>query len=114
MKFSIYPDIAVFAKAFGNRCPMATVIGTSGAMEGAYKSFISNTNWTEAIGLTAALTTIKKMSKTDVSSHIEKIGLHVKDFLGKYGNKYNFALKIEKNYACPANFSFEGNLSNKL
>ena len=114
MKFGVYPDIAVFAKALGNGHPIAAVIGTSEAMEGAHNSFISSTYWTEAVGPAAALATIKKMSKIDIPSHVEKIGLQVKEYWRKYGNKYNLPVKIDKDYPCLAHFSFEGNLSNEL
>ncbi|MCK4465832.1 MAG: aminotransferase class III-fold pyridoxal phosphate-dependent enzyme [Bacteroidales bacterium] len=114
MKFGVYPDIAVFAKALGNGHPMAAVIGTSEAMEGAHRSFISSTYWTEAVGPAAALATIKKMSKSNVPSHVEKIGLQVKKYWEEYGNEYNLPVKIDKSYPCLAHFNFEGSLSNEL
>jgi len=114
LKFGVYPDIAVFAKALGNGHPMAAVIGTSEAMEGSHKSFISSTYWTESVGPAAALATIKKMSKNNVPSHVEKIGLQVKEYWRKYGNKYNLSVKIDMAYPCLAHFSFEGSLSNEL
>ena len=114
LKFGVYPDIAVFAKALGNGHPMAAVIGTSEAMEGAHKSFISSTYWTESVGPAAALATIKKMSKNNVPSHVEKIGLQVKEYWRKYGNKYNLSVIIDNAYPCLAHFSFEGSLSNEL
>ncbi len=114
MKFGVYPDIAVFAKALGNGHPIAAVIGTYEAMEGAHKSFISSTYWTEAVGPAAALATIKKLSKSNVPSHVEKIGLQVKKYWKKFGNKHNLPVKIDKAYPCLAHFSFEGNLSNEL
>lgn len=83
------PDMAVFAKALGNGHPIAAVIGTTEAMEGAHESFISSTYWTEAVGPTAALATIDKMEKTRVWEHAEKVGKVVqKDWLdvsGKHG-----------------------------
>ena len=114
LKLGVNPDIAVFAKALGNGHPMAAVIGTSEAMEGAHKSFISSTYWTESVGPAAALATLKKMSKTDVPSHVEKIGLQVKKYWKEYGKKYNLPVKVDDGYPCLAHFSFEGNLSNEL
>ncbi|MCE5251715.1 aminotransferase class III-fold pyridoxal phosphate-dependent enzyme, partial [bacterium] len=43
LKFGVVPDIAVFAKALGNGHPVAAIIGTPEAMEGAHSSFISST-----------------------------------------------------------------------
>ncbi len=60
--YDIQPDIAVFAKALGNGHPIAAVIGTKAAMEGAERTFISSTYWTEATGPTAAIATIQRMA----------------------------------------------------
>ena len=58
--FNVNPDIAVFSKALGNGYPIAAIIGKANVMEAAQSSFISSTMWTERIGSTAALVTIKK------------------------------------------------------
>lgn len=73
----VNPDIAVFAKALGNGHPIGAIIGTKEAMAGAYKSFISSTYWTEAVGPTAALATIDKMEKTRVWEYVQNVGLTV-------------------------------------
>jgi glutamate-1-semialdehyde 2,1-aminomutase len=71
---SVLPDLAVFAKAFANGHAMSAVIGRSEVMKHASESFISSTNWTERVGLVAALATIKKYKQEDVGSHILNIG----------------------------------------
>jgi glutamate-1-semialdehyde 2,1-aminomutase len=43
LRYGVNPDMATFAKALGNGHPIAAVIGTKAAMEGAHKSFISST-----------------------------------------------------------------------
>lgn len=60
--YGVKPDLAVFAKAIGNGFPMAAVIGTAEAMEAAQSTFISSTYWTERIGPTAALATLRKFA----------------------------------------------------
>jgi len=70
----IEPDIAVFAKAISNGFPMAAVIGTKEVMEVAQETFISSTYWTERIGPAAAIATIKKLKKNNVTKHLMKIG----------------------------------------
>ncbi len=71
------PDIAVFAKAMSNGYPMAAIIGTAEVMQAAQDSFISSTYWTEKIGPTAALATIRKHKHCDVSKHLIKIGKYI-------------------------------------
>jgi glutamate-1-semialdehyde 2,1-aminomutase len=67
LRFGVLPDIAVFAKALGNGFPIGAIIGTKEAMDGAHSSFISSTYWTESIGPTAAVATLKKMKTTKCS-----------------------------------------------
>ena len=73
-ELGINPDMAVFAKALGNGHPTAAVIGTKAAMDGAHESFISSTYWTEAVGPTAALATLKKMEVTNASAYAMEVG----------------------------------------
>ena len=75
---NVYPDIAVFAKGLANGYPMAAVLGTSTVMQAAQSTFISSTNWTERLGLVAALATIRKHRREDVASHLIMIGNMVK------------------------------------
>ncbi len=72
--YDVRPDIAVFAKAMSNGYPMAAVIGTEDVMQAAQNTFISSTYWTEKIGPSAALATIRKHRRCDVSSHLKRIG----------------------------------------
>jgi len=72
--YNISPDIAVFAKAISNGYPMAAIIGTKKVMDAAQSTFISSTYWTERVGPTSALATIKKMKEKRVVEHIEHIG----------------------------------------
>ena len=74
LHYGIEPDIAVFAKALGNGHPIAAVIGKRSVMDAAETSFISSTYWTEGVGPTAALATIRKMQNVDVRHHIQKTG----------------------------------------
>lgn len=73
-KYKVHPDIAVFAKSMANGYAMSAVVGTSNVMEAAQSTFISSTNWTDAVGPAAALATINKYIKTNTQDHIIKIG----------------------------------------
>ena len=72
--YGVNPDIMVVAKAISNGYPMAAIIGKSDVMDAAQISFISSTYWTERIGPTAAIATIKKMQQNNVPAHLDKIG----------------------------------------
>ena len=72
--YSVTPDIAVFAKAISNGYPMAAIIGIGDVMQAAQDSFISSTYWTERTGPAAALATIRKHQRCNVSEHLVRIG----------------------------------------
>ena len=74
LKYGVLPDLAVFAKALGNGHPMAAIIGRRRLMDAAQESFISSTYWTEAVGPTAALATIRKLRTVDIAAHTKQIG----------------------------------------
>ena len=72
--FDKSPDIAVFSKALGNGYPISAIIGKKSIMEAAQSTFISSTNWTERIGPTAAIATIKKHKELKVHNHLIELG----------------------------------------
>ncbi len=90
--YGVNPDIAVFAKAISNGYPMAAIIGRKDVMQAAQTTFISSTYWTERIGPTAALATIKKMRLKNIPAHLKKIGAMIGNGWKKLAAKH--ALKI--------------------
>jgi glutamate-1-semialdehyde aminotransferase len=72
--YQLQPDMAVFAKALSNGYAMAAILGKSEVMQAAQTSFISSTYWTERIGPSAALATIRKLRRENVPSHLVQIG----------------------------------------
>ncbi len=74
LKYNIAPDIAVCGKATSNGFPMGAIIGNAKTMNSAQETFISSTYWTERIGPTSALATIRKIKKLNVPEHLIKAG----------------------------------------
>lgn len=77
LKYGVNPDMCVLGKAMGNGYPISAVIGID-IMDACQDSFISSTFWTERIGPTAALATIKKFSWCEVNNWITFLGNVVK------------------------------------
>lgn len=77
--YGVYPDIAVFAKSMANGYAMSAVLGTESVMQSAQTTFISSTNWTDRVGPTAALATLKKYQREKVEVHIIKAGNRIKN-----------------------------------
>ncbi len=94
LKYGIEPDIAVFAKAVSNGFPMGIVLGRSSVMNAAQDSFISSTFWTDRIGPTAAIATIRKFIENNVSEHLINTGKRVFDIWKKYGEKHNIIIDM--------------------
>lgn len=105
-KYNVEPDIAIFGKALGNGYAITSIIGKRDVMQSAQTSFISSTFWTERIGPTAALETLKVMEKTESWKKISKIGKIIKNGWKSLAKKHN--LKISVNGLDPIpNFSFD-------
>ena len=92
--YGIEPDICVFAKGMANGFPMAAIIGKAKFMDHAQDSFISSTFWTERIGLTAAIATIKKMQRENVQKHLIDCGRQIQEGWKTYAEKYGINIKI--------------------
>jgi glutamate-1-semialdehyde 2,1-aminomutase len=92
--YGIKPDIAVFAKGMSNGYPMAAVIGKRKIMEAAQSSFISSTYWTDRIGPTAALATIRKIINNNIFVHLIEKGQKVKKIWKELAEKHNIEISI--------------------
>ena len=78
----------------GNGYPIAAIIGKSNVMESAQKTFISSTYWTDRIGPTAALATIKKHKDLNVAEHLIAIGDKVQKEWIVLGQKHGLAIEV--------------------
>ena len=70
----VTPDMAVFAKSISNGYAMGAVVGKRDVMEPAARMFISSTYWGEAVGLIAALTTLREIKKRNVPKYLLGFG----------------------------------------
>lgn len=104
--YKVNPDIAIFGKALGNGYAINAIIGKRSVMESAKSTFISSTFWTERIGPTAALETLKIMENIKSWEIISNIGNKIKKNWDIISNKNNVKINIRGIDAIP-NFSFE-------
>lgn len=74
MKYGVEPDMAMYGKTIGNGYALTAVVGKKSVMEAAQTSFISSTFWTERIGPTAALATLRVMEEIKSWDIITEIG----------------------------------------
>ena len=78
-KYGVEPDMAMFGKTIGNGYALTAVVGKKSVMEAAQTSFISSTFWTERIGPTAALATLKVMEDIKSWEIITSIGKKIQE-----------------------------------
>ena len=94
LKLDVNPDMAVFGKGTSNGYPMAAIIGTRDVMSAANDTFISSTYWTEKIGPTAALATIRKFEDHNVQAYIGETGRLIRKGLREAASRHNIILSI--------------------
>lgn len=73
-KYNVEPDMVMFGKTIGNGYALTAVVGRKSVMEAAQSTFISSTFWTERIGSTAALATLKVMEREQSWNKITDTG----------------------------------------
>lgn len=88
-KYGVEPDMAMFGKALGNGYAITAIIGKREIMEAAQSTFISSTFWTERIGPTAAVATLKVMERIKSWETITQTGLNIRDGWQNLANKYD-------------------------
>ena len=111
--YKINPDMAVFAKAISNGYAMSAILGIEKVMQAAQTTFISSTNWTDRVGPSAALATIKKYEIKNVDKHLIKIGNLVKEIWQTLANDFNLKIKIS-GLPSLASFNFVSDSPDKL
>ena len=92
--YGIYPDVAVFAKSMANGYAMSVVMGTEKVMQAAQTTFISSTNWTDRVGPTAALATLRKYQRLGVEKHLIDAGNRVKQIWRTAGEANNMEINV--------------------
>ena len=92
--YDVEPDVAMFGKALGNGYAVTAVLGKREVMQAAEKSFISSTFWTERIGSSAALATLKAMDKEKSWEKITSMGEEINKEWIKISQEYELPITI--------------------
>jgi glutamate-1-semialdehyde 2,1-aminomutase len=100
-KYKIDPDLVMYGKALGNGYPIAAIVGKKNIMNSFHNTFISSTFWTENIGSTAAIATLKFMKKNKTWKMITKTGKKIKQKWQEISIKHDIPIKISGMDALP-------------
>jgi glutamate-1-semialdehyde 2,1-aminomutase len=109
--YGVEPDMAMFGKALGNGYGITAIIGKKSVMEAAQNTFISSTFWTERIGPTAAVATLKVMEKIKSWETITNTGNEIKKRWQELANKYQLSIS---QWGLPSLAGFSFNSDNNL
>ena len=109
--YGVEPDMAMFGKTLGNGYAITGIVGRREIMEAAQSTFISSSFWTERIGPTAALATLKVMEQIQSWEIITQTGLNIRKGWQQLADKH--ALKIE-HWGLPALTGFTFQSQNAL
>ena len=93
-KYGVEPDMAMYGKTIGNGYALTAVIGTRAVMEAAQTTFISSTFWTERIGPTAALATLKVMERVKSWETITEMGNKMRSGWQKLADTHGLTISI--------------------
>lgn len=93
-KYGVEPDMAMYGKTIGNGYALTAVVGKRSVMEAAQTTFISSTFWTERIGPTAALATLKVMERVKSWETITQIGRKMQAGWQKLAGSHRLSITI--------------------
>tara|TARA_B100000579_G_C22818042_1_gene849014 strand:- start:753 stop:2060 length:1308 start_codon:yes stop_codon:yes gene_type:complete len=110
-KYNVEPDMVMFGKTIGNGYALTAVVGKKNVMEAAQNTFISSTFWTERIGPTAALETLKVMNREKSWLKITEIGRKMQEGWLSLASKHNLDISV---LGIPAMTSYIFNSKNSL
>lgn len=93
-KYGVEPDMAMYGKTIGNGYALTAVVGTRAVMEAAQSTFISSTFWTERIGPTAALATLKVMEREKSWEIITEMGNKMRQGWQQLADHHQLSISI--------------------
>jgi glutamate-1-semialdehyde 2,1-aminomutase len=92
-QFGVLPDMATYAKAISNGYAMGAVVGRRAVMEVVGEMFVSSTYWSDAIGLAAALATIRELRRRDAFAQIGAFGGRFQQLFNELAEEYELPLR---------------------
>ena len=93
--FGVTPDLTVLGKAMANGYPLAAVVGKREVMAATENTFISSSNWSEAVSLAAGVAIQKFMKEHKFCEHVWEVGKYYQDELQRIGSEAGLSVKIQ-------------------
>ncbi len=112
-KIGLKPDIVIYGKALGNGYAISSIVGKKKYLEQANKAFISSTAWTEKVGFSAAIQTIKVLKKKNFNQIKNLSNLIKKDWIF-YAKKHGIKITTNNYSSIPSFYFNHGNKNDEL
>ena len=97
----VVPDMAVLAKSLANGYAMGAVVGRREVMEPASRMFISSTNWSDLVGIQAAIATLNEIGRRDVPQKLADYGRRLIDGFNAIAGDLGLAARMSGLPATP-------------
>ena len=107
-EYDVFPDMITYGKALGNGYAITAILGKKKIMQAAQTTFLSSTFWSERIGFTAGIETIKIMKEKKTWNTIKKTGNYIIKGWSNLAKKNNLNLEISGLVSIPQ-FRFKKN-----
>ena len=107
-EYDVYPDMITYGKALGNGYAITAILGKKKIMQAAQSTFLSSTFWSERIGFTAGIETLKIMNEKKTWNTIKKTGNYIIKGWNNLAKKNNLSLEISGLVSIPQ-FRFKKN-----
>ncbi len=88
------PDFVTMGKSLANGYPIGALMGTDELKKTASGFFITGTFWTSTVPFIAALACLDEMEKLDVVSHVNAVGLQLREGLVAAGADAGYRIKV--------------------
>ena len=85
---NVFPDMSVFSKAISNGFPFSVVVGSKAVMGACEDLWFAGTNCGNAVGISAALATIRESRKRNAVQHIWRLGERIMKGIDELIMKY--------------------------
>jgi glutamate-1-semialdehyde 2,1-aminomutase len=92
-RFGVTPDLATYAKAISNGYAMGAVVGRHEVMQVVGEMFVSSTYWSDAVGLAAALATVRELRRRDAFAQIGAFGTRFGQHFDQLAEEHDLPLR---------------------
>lgn len=89
----VRPDLSCWSKAIANGYPLATLLGSDRAREGASKVYVTGSFWFQAVPMAAGLATLEVIRTTSYLEDMVRLGTMLREGIDRCAVKHGFSIR---------------------